>query len=150
MLAPGGRGGEGVEEVTHLQGVPRGPGHLVSCASPSYPKLISDQIDCFPTSDVSPTPPPLTPSSRHPHLHLHLHPHLARWCLQDLRRRGFFACVVPLKWYHWLPTVGGRSQRPTLDRMDHALDWLLRAYAQVRRVTSPFFRPTIYPSLPAR
>lgn len=49
---------------------------------------------------------------------------------QDLRARGYFATGAPIRWFQWLPTVGGRSQRPTLDRLDFALDALLRAYAQ--------------------
>lgn len=34
-----------------------------------------------------------------------------------LERRGVASVVVPIRWYHWLPTLGGRSVRPILDRI---------------------------------
>ncbi|CAM9217953.1 unnamed protein product [Pylaiella littoralis] len=34
-----------------------------------------------------------------------------------LERRGIASVVVPIRWYHWLPTLGGRSVRPILDRI---------------------------------
>ncbi|CAG9467541.1 unnamed protein product [Pedinophyceae sp. YPF-701] len=47
----------------------------------------------------------------------------------DLRARGFLACVAPIRWYHWLPTVGGRSMRPILDRLDASIDLLRKAHS---------------------
>lgn len=41
--------------------------------------------------------------------------------VKSLRRRGFQAALAPIKWYNWLPTVGGRSLRPILDRIDLAV-----------------------------
>lgn len=40
----------------------------------------------------------------------------------ELRSRGFDAALAPIRWYHWTPTLGGRSQRPILDRLDWALE----------------------------
>lgn len=40
----------------------------------------------------------------------------------ELRRRGYDAALAPIRWYHWVPTLGGRSQRPILDRLDWALE----------------------------
>jgi hypothetical protein len=32
------------------------------------------------------------------------------------------ACqIAPIKWYHWVPTLGGRSVRPIMDRVSVAL-----------------------------
>lgn len=38
-----------------------------------------------------------------------------------LRERGIPATVVPMAAYDWLPVVGGRSVRPILERIDHAV-----------------------------
>jgi hypothetical protein len=40
----------------------------------------------------------------------------------ELRARGFDAALAPVRWFHWTPTLGGRSQRPILDRLDWALE----------------------------
>jgi hypothetical protein len=40
----------------------------------------------------------------------------------ELRSRGYDAALAPIRWYHWTPTLGGRSQRPILDRLDWALE----------------------------
>lgn len=45
----------------------------------------------------------------------------------ELRARGYDAALAPIRWYHWTPTLGGRSQRPILDRLDWALEDLCRA-----------------------
>lgn len=42
----------------------------------------------------------------------------------ELRARGFEAWAAPIRWYHWAPTVGGRSMRPILDRIHHAVTHL--------------------------
>ena len=38
-----------------------------------------------------------------------------------LTQRGIPTCVVPMKLWHWVPIIGGRSIRPVLDRIDHAV-----------------------------
>ena len=43
----------------------------------------------------------------------------------ELRRRGYHAQVAPIRTYHWIPTLGGRSVRPLLDKLERALDLLL-------------------------
>lgn len=35
-----------------------------------------------------------------------------------LRSKGFTTLIAPLKWYNWIPSLGGRSVRPILDRID--------------------------------
>lgn len=47
--------------------------------------------------------------------------------VQDLRARGYYAAVAPIRWYNWLPCVGGRSVRPILDRIEHTVNWMLVA-----------------------
>jgi pimeloyl-ACP methyl ester carboxylesterase len=42
--------------------------------------------------------------------------------------RGFTAVVVPLKWWEWLPTVGGRSVVPIIDRLDQTVKQTLATY----------------------
>lgn len=39
----------------------------------------------------------------------------------QLRADGFNAALAPIRWYNWLPTLGGRSLRPILDRIDYAV-----------------------------
>lgn len=41
-----------------------------------------------------------------------------------LRNNGFPTVVVPLKWSEWLPTVGGRSIAPILQRLHQTLESL--------------------------
>lgn len=48
--------------------------------------------------------------------------------VQELRSRGFNAALPPIRWTDWVPTLGGRSVRPILDRMDYALTQLLEGY----------------------
>ena len=43
---------------------------------------------------------------------------------EEMRASGYPAAVCPIEWWHWIPCVGGRSMRPILDRIDHALDQL--------------------------
>jgi pimeloyl-ACP methyl ester carboxylesterase len=38
-----------------------------------------------------------------------------------LRSRSLPAIVVPLKWWEWLPTVGGRSIAPILEKLDRTV-----------------------------
>ena len=40
--------------------------------------------------------------------------------VEQLRQRGFDAALPAIRWYNWLPTLGGRSLRPILDRIDYA------------------------------
>lgn len=44
-----------------------------------------------------------------------------------LRARGYDAWAAPIRWYHWTPTVGGRSMRPILDRIHFAVKHLALA-----------------------
>eukprot|EP00929_Paragymnodinium_shiwhaense_P109579 TRINITY_DN76057_c0_g1_i1.p1 TRINITY_DN76057_c0_g1~~TRINITY_DN76057_c0_g1_i1.p1 ORF type:complete len:370 (-),score=48.54 TRINITY_DN76057_c0_g1_i1:84-1193(-) len=39
----------------------------------------------------------------------------------DMTAAGYPAVVVPIRWWHWLPCIGGRSIRPILERIDHAV-----------------------------
>eukprot|EP00775_Hariotina_reticulata_P011086 gene11086-11241_t len=48
--------------------------------------------------------------------------------VQELRAQGFNAALPPIRWTDWVPTLGGRSVRPILDRMDWALTQLLEGY----------------------
>ncbi len=38
-----------------------------------------------------------------------------------LEHLGFPTAVVPLQWWEWLPTVGGRSIAPILEKLDRAI-----------------------------
>ena len=41
---------------------------------------------------------------------------------QGLRDAGYaYTQVVPMRWFNWLPCVGGRSVRPVLDRIEHTV-----------------------------
>ncbi|MFN3359836.1 MAG: esterase/lipase family protein [Pseudanabaenaceae cyanobacterium] len=51
-----------------------------------------------------------------------------------LQQRGIKATVVPLQWWEWLPTVGGRSVVPILDRL-HATVQRVRDRYQADKVT---------------
>lgn len=39
-----------------------------------------------------------------------------------MRRAGYPAAVAPIAWWHWVPCIGGRSMRPILERIDHAVN----------------------------
>ena len=41
---------------------------------------------------------------------------------EDMRRAGYPAAVAPIAWWHWVPCIGGRSMRPILERIDHAVN----------------------------
>lgn len=41
--------------------------------------------------------------------------------VENLRERGFNAMLPPLRWYDWIPTVGGRPLRPVLDLVHYVL-----------------------------
>ncbi|NJK35297.1 MAG: alpha/beta hydrolase, partial [Oscillatoriales cyanobacterium SM2_2_1] len=47
---------------------------------------------------------------------------------QLLDHLGFPATVVPLQWWEWLPTVGGRSIAPILEKLDQAIAQLQHQY----------------------
>lgn len=40
---------------------------------------------------------------------------------QALTARGIATAVVPMPVWHWIPCLGGRSMRPVLERIDHAV-----------------------------
>jgi hypothetical protein len=45
--------------------------------------------------------------------------------VKKLRGMGYDAALPPIRWYNWIPTLGGRSVRPILDRMDYAITQFL-------------------------
>lgn len=47
---------------------------------------------------------------------------------QELQKRGFNSVVVPLQWWEWLPTVGGRSVVPILNRLDQTVQQVLQQF----------------------
>lgn len=42
-----------------------------------------------------------------------------------MRTKGLTTLIVPLKWYNWIPSLGGRSVRPILDRIDATIALVL-------------------------
>jgi triacylglycerol esterase/lipase EstA (alpha/beta hydrolase family) len=48
--------------------------------------------------------------------------------VQLLNQQGFNTVVVPLKWWEWLPTLGGRSVAPILQRIDQTLKQTLSKF----------------------
>ena len=64
---------------------------------------------------------------------------LARSLRQDF---GVDATVAPIKWWHWLPCLGGRSVRPILERIAYAVDYA--STAEAVEVEAPF--PSYSPS----
>lgn len=57
----------------------------------------------------------------------------------DMTAAGYPATVVPIEWWHWIPCVGGRSMRPILERIDHAVDSLLAFGLTNKRLPSPAY-----------
>jgi hypothetical protein len=49
------------------------------------------------------------------------HPHLAEYATAGGATAAAAAPAVMCRWTDWVPTLGGRSVRPILDRMDYAL-----------------------------
>ena len=47
---------------------------------------------------------------------------------QLLNDQGMPTYTVPLRWWEWLPTVGGRSIAPILEKLHHTIQQLHRAY----------------------
>ncbi|OIP76179.1 MAG: lipase [Oscillatoriales cyanobacterium CG2_30_44_21] len=45
---------------------------------------------------------------------------------QKLQAKNFNATVVPLKWWDWVPTVGGRSIAPILEKLDQTVNLELK------------------------
>lgn len=41
--------------------------------------------------------------------------------VKNLRQRGYSAMLPPLRWYDWIPTIGGRPLRPVLDLVHYVL-----------------------------
>ena len=41
---------------------------------------------------------------------------------QKLQSKNLSATVVPLKWWDWVPTVGGRSIAPILEKLDQTVN----------------------------
>ena len=41
---------------------------------------------------------------------------------QKLKNQNLSASVVPLKWWEWVPTVGGRSIAPILEKLDQTVN----------------------------
>lgn len=47
---------------------------------------------------------------------------------KTLNEQNMPAAIVPLKWWEWLPTVGGRSMAPILARLDATVKQVLQEY----------------------
>jgi triacylglycerol esterase/lipase EstA (alpha/beta hydrolase family) len=47
---------------------------------------------------------------------------------KTLNAQGFPTVVVPLQWWEWLPTVGGRSIAPILERLDATVKLALQQH----------------------
>eukprot|EP00438_Fugacium_kawagutii_P019158 Skav219347 [mRNA] locus=scaffold76:363478:364188:+ [translate_table: standard] len=60
---------------------------------------------------------------------------------EDMRRSGYPAVVAPIAWWHWVPCIGGRSMRPILERIDHAVNQILAAsnLESLRSLPSPTY-----------
>lgn len=59
----------------------------------------------------------------------------------DMTKAGYRAEVVPISWWHWLPCVGGRSMRPILERIDHAVNRVLANGCNIKSVQEPAYTP---------
>lgn len=51
--------------------------------------------------------------------------------------RGVRAAVVPIEWYHWLPTMATNSYRPILDAIEHTVQHVAHLDDGSEPVTSP-------------
>lgn len=58
---------------------------------------------------------------------------------EDMRRAGYAAAVAPIAWWHWVPCIGGRSMRPILERIDHAVNQVLTSDFKVKSLASPSY-----------
>jgi len=51
---------------------------------------------------------------------------------QLLNDKGMPTYTVPLRWWEWLPTVGGRSIAPILEKLHHTIQMLRREYPSAK------------------
>jgi hypothetical protein len=49
---------------------------------------------------------------------------------KSLTEAGLDAVIAPIETWHWIPTLGGRSVRPILERIDWTVDWALSSPEQ--------------------
>ena len=62
---------------------------------------------------------------------------------RSLTERGMPAVVVPMPLWQWLPTIGGRSVTPVLERIDHAVRHVAALGAAVEQSEHPLDVPPI-------
>ncbi|CAJ1342030.1 unnamed protein product [Effrenium voratum] len=60
---------------------------------------------------------------------------------EDMRAAGYKAVVAPIEWWHWLPCIGGRSMRPILERIDHAVYQVLANDLEPVALEQPSYTP---------
>jgi len=53
---------------------------------------------------------------------------------RSLEELGFKAVIVPLAWWDWLPTVGGRSIAPILAKLDQTIQQVCQEGSQVNLI----------------
>lgn len=66
---------------------------------------------------------------------------------RSLTERGVPTAVVPMPIWHWIPTIGGRSVRPVLERIDHAVRHVAAMGSAAESSTEPLVVPPISYSL---
>lgn len=49
---------------------------------------------------------------------------------KSLTEAGLDAVIAPIETWHWIPTLGGRSVRPILERIDWTVDWAMSSPEQ--------------------
>ena len=52
----------------------------------------------------------------------------------ELTKAGIPAVTVPLKLWHWIPCLGGRSARPILERIDHTVQHLVANEGDITKI----------------
>ena len=66
---------------------------------------------------------------------------------RSLTERGLPTVVTPMPLWHWIPSIGGRSVRPVLERIDHAVRHVSAMGERAEQVTEPLVVPPIDYSL---
>ena len=64
-----------------------------------------------------------------------------------LTARGIPSAVVPMPLLHWIPSIGGRSVRPVLERIDHAVRHVCAMGEAVEDCTDALHVPPVEYSL---
>jgi len=57
----------------------------------------------------------------------------------DMTAAGYPAVVAPIEWWHWIPCIGGRSMRPIIERIDHAIDQMLASGPSPQPLRAPAY-----------